>query len=276
MQSSPGMTTHWRHEALELLPPDRERALAREYRRTGSREIEDRLVRSQLRLVIRLANEYGNDDDSVEDLTQEGALGLLAAVRRFDPARGVRLSTYAGWWIRAYQLRWLVRNHRLVRIGKTAAQRRIFFNARGLRGVLESAGVQSGDRELARRLGVGENEVSETLERIEHEELSLDQPSLEDGQTRLERLADDRIGPELEAEQAELHRLFDREASGFRASLKGRDRALFEARWLGDSQPTLASVGERFGVSRERARQLEQRILGQLRARLSSDFASAA
>ena len=271
------MSTHF-DAPLPLLSPELEKQLANTYRRTQDPRAEDRLVRSQLRLVAKLAHEYARRrQDDVEDLIQEGSLGLIQAVRRFDPSRGVRLSTYAAWWIRAYQLRWLVRNHRQVRVGTTAAQRRIFFNARGARRKLSAAGVGDSVAALARQMGVREGELEETLRRIDQREVSLDQPVREgEDATRLDQLADERHRPDERAEAKEIERLVVREAARFRASLHGRDRTLFDARWMRDTQPTLTALARRFGVSRERARQLEARLLRGLRRRLPSELTEAA
>ncbi len=261
---------------LPLLSPELEKSLVLDYRRTRDRRIEDRLVRSQLRLVAKLAHEYAPRRGDVDDLMQEGSLGLIQAIRRFDPDRGVRLSTYTAWWIRAYQLRWLVVNHRLVRVGTTAAQRRIFFNARSARRRLSAAGVDD-SAALARHIGVGGDELEKTLRRIESREISLDQPVREgDEATRIEQLVDEETATDERVAAAELGGLVAREAARFRASLSGRDRTLFDARWTGATQPSLKSIGERLGVSRERARQLEERLLRKLRDRLPSDVAEAA
>jgi len=250
-----------------MLTAAEERELFRSYRKSGSRAIEDRLVRSQLRLAAAMANGYSHNPDDVADLTQEGALGVLTAVRRFDVDRGVRLSTYAGFWIRAFQLRWLVANARLVRIGKTAAQRKIFFSGRGVRARLASAGVEAGPGAVAHGLGVSEREADETLRRLDARELPL---------LEANRLADEHDAPESLVAAAESRARVADEARRFGSHLSGRDRALFEARWLAaDEPPTLDEMGRRFGVSRERARQLEARLLDRFRE-FSPSLAEAA
>jgi RNA polymerase sigma-32 factor len=264
-------------QPLTQLTAEQELALFAEYKANAAPELEDRLLGSQLRLVIKLAREVAARREDVDDLIQEGALGLIQGIRRFDPSRGARLSTYAAWWIRAYQFRWLLANHRLVRVGTTTAQRRIFFNARSARQRLSAAGADDSATALARRLGVSDDELEETLRRIDHKELSLDQPIYDgDGSTRMERLVDERNRPDERVAAAELERLVRREATRFRDSLSGRERALFDARWTCEEQPTLQEMGARFGVSRERARQLEKRLLGRLRERLPSELADAA
>jgi RNA polymerase sigma-32 factor len=233
-----------------LLTADEERRIAREYRRTQDRRLEDRLVRSQMRLVGKLAHEHAGHLEDIADLIQEGALGLVLAVRRFDPERGVRLSTYASWWIRAYVLRWLVANHRLVRLGKSTAERHIFHKVRGLRARLESAGLDAGVDELARHLDEDPDLVRDTLLRLERPEISLDAPAANDAAARrIDRLADRREPPDEQIADAELAGLVMREADAFRRCLSGRDRTLFEARWFEAERPTLKALGTRFGSS---------------------------
>ena len=258
--------------AGNLIPRSEQDALAREYRRTGDRALEDKLVRSQLRLVATLARKHARDEQKREELFQEGSLALIHAVRRYDPARGVSLSSYAAWWIRAYQLRWLLANHRLVRIGKNAAERRIFFNARRLRGQLESAGVEVTTHGLADQLRVSDSELAGTLRRIDVSERSIDAP-LGDG-TPSDLLADPRVLPDEAAATAEREGCVAREAARFAESLTGRARVLFASRWLSGSPPTLASLGKRLGVSRERVRQLEARLLKQFRAQIPTALAA--
>jgi RNA polymerase sigma-32 factor len=263
-------------QPFQLLDAAEERRLFLDYRRKHDKALEDRLVRSQLRLVAKLAREYARDEDDVAELIQEGSLGLLHAVRRFDPAHGTRLSTYAGWWIRAHQLRWLVHNHRLVRLGTTAAQRKLFFNLRGEQGRLEAAGADAGVDALARRLHVDRATVEQTLRRLNANDLSLDAPGRDEQAAAIQRLPDTHPLPDVLVEAAERARIVAEEADRFRHTLRGRDLFLFERRWLTDEPATLQALGDQVGVSRERARQLEDRLLEQLRRRLPDGLADAA
>jgi RNA polymerase sigma-32 factor len=252
---------------MKSAPPlDRltELRLLADYRRTGDPRLEERLVRAQLGLVQQMARSHHAAGLDLDDLVQEGALGLLQAIRRFDAGHGVRLSTYAAWWIRAYQYRFMLHNHRLVRVGTTQAQRRLFFRLRTLRARLTSAGLEVTAERLAALLGVDAGEVRALEPRLDGRDVSLDEPP-----QRWELRAQ---GPPADETAAahELHGIVRHVRDRFRAGLDQRRRALFDARWLGDEAPTLQEMGDRFGVTRERARQLEQGMLSVLRERLAA------
>ncbi len=263
----------WSGIALELLSRDEEVALARAWRRSGDAKLEDRLVRSQLRLSAHMARAYRVGEDEREDLIQQGSLGVVEAVRRFDPERGIRLASYAGWWIRAFQLRYLLANHRLVRLGSTQQQRKIFFNLRSTRARLSVAGVEPAPEQLAAALGVSTEETVETARRIDYKDVSLDGAVADDRPSFGSRLASSEEDAESRLERGELIGLVRGEAELMRGELEGRERALFDARFCEDA-PTLAELGKRFGVSRERARQLEARLLGRLKTRVQRRLAA--
>lgn len=254
-----------------------EARLLEEYQRTRDPRLEDRLVRSQLGLVARLARSHHAAGVDVRDLIQEGALGLLHAIRRFDVTRRVRLSTYAGWWIRAFQYRYLLQNHRLVRLGTTQQQRRIFFRLGALRARLTAAGLDATAERIARLLGVEADEVRRMEPRLSARDLSLDAPR-RDGQpeARLDVLAAAEVPADERAAAAELCAIVKSERDRFRLSLPGRRRVLFDARWVDADPPSLQEMGERFGVTRERARQLEQEMLAELGRRVRARLSPAA
>ena len=265
-------TQMWNGTELELLSRDEESALARSYRSTGDQKLEERLVRSQLRLAAHLARGFHVGEQDLEDLTQQGAMGAVEAVRRFDPERGNRLSSYAAWWIRAYQLRYLLANHRLVRLGSTQQQRKIFWRLRTERARLTAAGEDAGPEALALVLGVSATDIEETSRRIDSKEVSIDAPAKDDRASFGSQLASHDDSPEDNVEHAQLVGLVRREAGRLHGELAGRERAVFEARFSDDA-PTLAAVGKRFGVSRERARQLEKRVIQRLRTRVEKRLA---
>jgi RNA polymerase sigma-32 factor len=253
----------------DVLSREEELSLIERYRLTSDRGIEDRLVRSQMRLVHQLANTHRLEGVEHADLVQEGALGVLHALRRFDPERAVRLSTYATWWIRAYQYRHVLQNCRLVRVGLSRAQRRVFFRLRGVRARLAAAGLEPTAARLAELMGVSESVALAAAQRLDTRELSLDQPlgderhdstrdNLPDGGAPVDELASAR----------QTARIIATERERYRATLSGRRRELFDARWLDEEQPTLQEMARRFGVSRERTWQIEQSMLQALRKRL--------
>ena len=182
----------------QLLTPSRRRLWRRPTRAGHDERAGSRLVEANLRLVVKIAEEYGRAGDTLLDLIQEGNLGLVRAVQKFDPARGVRLSSYAAWWIRAYILKYLLSNHRMVRVGTTLAQRRLFYRLRREREKLESSGVTAEARQIAEVLQVKETQVVEMEMRLGASEASLDAPVNEDSRScpaRLSVATTPRLGP---------------------------------------------------------------------------------
>jgi RNA polymerase sigma-32 factor len=203
----------------------------------------------------------------------------MQAVKKYDPYRGVKLSSYAAWWIRAYILKFILNNWRLVKIGTTQAQRKLFFNLRKEKDKLEKLGFEPEHRLLAERLEVSEQDVAEMERRLDAPEVSLDAPLSRDddgGRTRMDLLSDaTATRPDVQAEADEFKTLLREKLEIFGKQLKGRDATLFRERWLTDNPRTLQEIGDSFGVSRERARQLERRILDRLRRYLEEELGSA-
>jgi RNA polymerase sigma-32 factor len=258
------------------LTREEERSIIAAYVRTRDPRLEDRLVRANLGLVRSMANAYHASGIDPRDLSQEGALGLLHAIRRFEPRHKVKLATYAAWWIRAYQFRYLIQNFRLVRIGTTQQQRRVFFKLSTLRARLTAAGLDASAERIATLLDVDAETVRQLEPRLEGRDVSLDAPHHENNdESRVSRLTDEGTPPDELASAREIARIVRVERDRFRARLDRRRRALFDARWLDDDTPTLQEMGNRFGVTRERARQLEQRMLRELRVRLEGRLSAA-
>jgi len=247
----------------DFLTREEELRLFEQYRSSHDRRMEERLLRSQVGLVWQLARSHRAAGVELEDLAQEGMLGLLQAIRRFDPARGVRLSTYASWWIRAYHYRYLVQNHRLVRIGTTQGQRRIFFRIAAVRAQLEAEGLEATPERIAKALDVDAAEVRELEPRLRSREVSIDSPNV--GELCASATPADEV-----ASTRELASVVREEHDAFRVGLDARRRKLFDARWLVEEPATLQSVGDELGVTRERARQLEQGMLKGMRERLEA------
>jgi RNA polymerase sigma-32 factor len=236
------------------------------------------MVEANLRLVVKIAYEYRRAHKNLLDLVQEGNIGLIQAVRKFDPYRGVKLSSYAAFWIRAYILKFILNNWRLVKIGTTQAQRKLFFNLRKERERLEQMGFEPSAKLLADNLSVTEKEVEEMEKRLASPEASLDAPmtSEDDGsRTRLDYLPSDDIRPDRAFEQGEFAKLLKDKLEVFAATLEGREQTIFRERWLTETPRTLQEIGDEYGVSRERARQLEKRLLGRLRKYLEAELGSA-
>jgi RNA polymerase sigma-32 factor len=247
-----------------LLAREEETSLARQFRSTGDLMAAAKLVSANLRLVVKLAHEYHRNPIALLDLIQEGNIGLMQAVKKFDPERGVKLSTYAAWWIRAYLLRYIMDNWKMVKIGTTEAQRKLFFKLRQEQQRLTSQGIEPSPKLLAERLHVTEKDVEEMDQRLGHDEVSIDAPVGEDGKTtRAERLipADAVPGADDQLANEEVKRLFRAKLGDFARDLDGKEKYIFEKRLIADEPMTLQDIGSHFGVSRERARQIEAQLI---------------
>jgi RNA polymerase sigma-32 factor len=215
------------------------------------------------------------------DLVQEGNIGLMQAVKRYDPHRGVKLSSYAAWWIRAYILRFILNNWRLVKLGTTQAQRKLFFNLRKQRAELQAMGIEPTHAEIAKRLNVAESDVAEMDVRLTSSEKSLDAPVGDsDGRAiaKIDLMPGSDEGPESLMAGEELQALLKAKLAEFRKTLLTKDKelAIFDARLVADEPLTLQELGDKFGISRERVRQLEQRLTARLRDFLRSEIGDAA
>jgi RNA polymerase sigma-32 factor len=263
-----------------LLAPEETQSLAEKFVKTQDSVAAARLVTSNLRLVVKIAYEYRRAYKNIMDLIQEGNIGLMQAVKRYDPYRGVKLSSYAAWWIRAYILRFILNNWRLVKLGTTQAQRKLFFNLRKKRAELQALGIDPTNAEIAKQLNVPESEVAEMDVRLQSSEKSLDAP-MGDGEGRATAKVDTMPslveGPESLMADSELQGLLKEKLGAFRETLVGKDKdlAIFDERLVADEPLTLQELGDRFGISRERVRQLEQRLTGRLREYLRDEMGDA-
>jgi RNA polymerase sigma-32 factor len=262
-----------------LLTPDEERALATRLVEHGDTVAARKLIEANLRLVVKIAYEYRRAHKNLLDLVQEGNVGLIQAVSKFDPYRGVKLSSYAAFWIRAYILKFILNNWRLVKIGTTQAQRKLFFNLRKEREKLEQLGFQPTSALLAEKLDVPEKEVIEMERRLAAPEASLDAPLGGDGEegarTRLDYIPSDDERPDRAVAQSEFSQLLRGKLEAFAQTLQGREQTIFRERWLTDEPLTLQEIGDRYQVSRERARQLEKRMLDRLKKYLEAELGTA-
>ena len=260
-----------------LLTRDDEQRLALEYARTRDPKIAAKLVTANLRLVVKIALEYRSSRHHLLDLVQEGNLGLIHAVEKFDPHRNVKLATYAAWWIRAFILKFILSNARLVKVGTTQAQRRLFFGLRRERARLEKSKGAADTQELAAVFSVSEKEVVEMDRRLSAGDAPLD--AIARGRGAGDRgsgeralgdvlPADAATRPDVITEEQELEHLLGRELRAFGETLVGRDAEIFRDRLVCEHAATLAEIAERFGVSRERVRQLEDRLKLRLRRHL--------
>ena len=259
---------------LSLLSPSEERALARRYVRTHDPRTGHRLIEAHLRLVMKIAHEYRWSGQDLRDLVQAGNLGLVLALEKFDPRRGVRLSTYAAWWIRASIRNFAVDNLRLVRVGVSNTRRQALRPLRAERARLEALGQSTDLETLAALRGVSPRGLTELEQHLTLPELSLDEPRAGDreGPPRLQLLrGDESSRPDLQVEAQEHQTVLRETIAAFARGLHGRDRLIFDRRFLRDTPVTLAAIGKRLGISRERVRQLEKRLLVRLRVFLEAE-----
>ena len=249
-----------------ILSADEELLLAKNYLEKGESEAAHKLVTSHLRLVAKIAMQYRGYGLPVADLISEGNLGLMKAVKKFDPQRGCRLSTYAMWWIKASVTEYILRSWSLVKMGTMSAQKKLFFSLRKAKRKLNIIDAQTIDPEktakLAEQFSISEADITHLDRRITARDLSLNAPvsnSEEDSMEFIDILEDDTPSPEVlvaRTQETELRQKYLKDAM---IQLTDRDRHIFIERRLKEDPITLEKLGEHYGISRERVRQLENR-----------------
>jgi RNA polymerase sigma-32 factor len=257
---------------VSLLTVEEERRLAREFRDQGNKRAGHRLVEANLRFVVKVAFEYRSYGLRMADLIQEGNIGLMKAVQKFDPDKEIRLISYAVWWIRAYIQNHILKSWSLVKIGTTQAQRKLFFSLARTRHEIERLSPGAGlDQEgidvnlVAKKLRVRASDVVEMQQRMEGRDLSLDAPVADGTSTHLEFTPGEGEPQDEELARVEEESLVQHRVSDAMNRLDPRERHIVAARIMGDGKETLRDLGQHFGFSRERARQLEIRALEKLR-----------
>ncbi len=258
-----------------LLEPEEEKELAVRYQESGDADAAHRLVTANLRLVVKLAFQYHRQWSNVLDLIQEGNVGLVEALSRYDPYRGIRFSSYAQYWIRAMILRFLMDNFRMVRLGSTRHGRKLFFQLQKERDNLIAQGIQPSTLALSEALDVPEHEIINVDQHLRAPALSLHAPvGAEEGRSLSEVVSSsDARSPDVEVERGELGSLVAQRLDQFSATLRDeREEAIWLDRLTNQDPVSLAALGERFGVSKERIRQVEARIKARLRDYLADEL----
>ena len=257
---------------VPLLTAEREVELGRRLKESGDLTAARDLVLSHLRLVVAVARNYMGYGLPQADLIQEGNVGLMKAVRRFDPARGVRLASFAIHWIKAEIHEYILRNWRLVKVATTKAQRKLFFNLRSLKSstaTLSPAEVKT----IAKTLDVKESDVVEMEQRLQGHDITID-PAPEDGDDRpgpIAFLADAAEGPTEIVERRQSEGLETEGLARALAALDDRSRRIVKARWLAEGEAkTLHELADEFGVSAERIRQIEAKALQKMKGHLAA------
>ena len=257
----------------DLLTIEEERELTAELAATGDIDIAKKLVLANLRLVVKIALEYRNATKNVMDLIQEGNIGLMKAVSKYDQTKGAKLSYYASWWIRSYILKFILDNFRLVKIGTTQEQKKLFYNLMREKERLMNLGFTADVKQLAENLGVSEKSVIEMDQRLSSygQEMSIDKP-FDDGEGKhslLDLLSSNTPGPEAELDDLQSLEILKDNLNDFVQNLKPRDREIFQKRLLSEIPDSLQSIADQYGVSRERIRQIEERLIDQLKVYMS-------
>ena len=258
----------------KLLTKSQEQELAFEFLKTGATELAHRMVVSNLRFVVKVAHEYKGYNLKILDLIQEGNIGLMMAVKKFDPEKGYRLISYAVWWIRAYIQNYIIRSWSLVKMGTTQAQRKLFFKMRSER---EKAKREAGPdntvstADLAERLGVKEKALIDMEMRMASRDFSLDM-QLDEGSrhTHLDLLADSSADQEKEVARAETDHIVRGTVTEAMETLNEKERFIIKNRLMTDEPQTLQEIGSHFSISRERARQIEGNVLRKMKKALET------
>jgi RNA polymerase sigma-32 factor len=257
----------------ELLSPEEEQELTKALLETGDIDVAKKLVVANLRLVVKIAMEYRHAWQNLMDLIQEGNIGLMKAVSKYDPSKGAKLSYYASWWIRSYILKYILDNFRLIKIGTTQDQKKLFYNLMREKERLLSLGIEPGVKLLSENLGVSEKAVEEMDLRLSGsgQEVSLDIPLDDAGSKGVlgDLLKDTAEGPEETIAHLQSLEILQENLADFLKGLKPRDQEIFKKRLLSEIPPSLQEIADQYGVSRERIRQVEERLINQLKIYMS-------
>ena len=252
-----------------VLSREEEYELAMRYKNEGDLEAARKLVSSNLKFVVSVANEYKNYGINMMDIIQEGNIGLMKAVKGFDPTKGYRLISYAVWWIRAYIQNYLIKSWSLVKVGTNQAQRKLFYKLRSTKNALEKGGEIITDEDyskIADELGVKEKDVIEMDQRMSKKDLSLDaKVSEEQDSTFINYLEDDDPSQEDLIAKNQIESTFKDNIYPILDSLKEREKYIIEKRILTDSPHTLEEIGNKYKISRERVRQIENAALKKIK-----------
>ena len=259
-----------------ILTEEEEKELAIRLKETGDVDAAYKLTTANLMLVVKIAMTFKREWQNLMDLVQEGNVGLMKAVKNFDPFRGVRLSAYATWWIKSYILKYILDNWRLVRVGTTNARRKLLFNLKKEKERLEREGFDPSTKLLAEHFGVDEGEIIDVEASIGAVDVSMDTPTRPDSpMTPAQSLSD---GKSLEkgAEIDQFRKILQQKIEGFKSDLKPAEIEILEKRILSESPQSLQEIGDQRGVTREAIRQSEQRLLKKFRIYIEEEMPEAA
>ncbi|MEN0060135.1 MAG: RNA polymerase factor sigma-32 [Bdellovibrio sp.] len=254
----------------KILTKEEETALAKKYYESKDPAAAEALVKANLRFVVKVAAEYSKFGSKMIDLIQEGNVGLMHAVREFNPYKGARLITYAVWWIRGYIQEFLMRQYSLVRIGTTQNQRKLFYQLQKEKDALDAMGFEANTALLSSRLGIPEDEVRDMAMRMSGRDLSLDRPVDDESNTSLgdlQKNVSDQPLDEVLAREEQLD-ILKQKIEEIRPELSDREKIILDERILNDDPLTLQEIGEKYGITREAVRQMEARLMKKIKSKM--------
>ncbi len=255
-----------------VLSREEELEVAEKAHRYKDNAASQKLVTSNLKLVVKIALEYYNTYLNILDLIQEGNVGLLHAVRKYNPYRGTRFSTYSSFWIRAYILKYIMDSWSIVKVGTTQSQRRLFYRLKKEKRKLEAAGVFPAPQLLAEMLEVKVVEVEDMERRLSHTDISLEHPAYPEGEETFLDMMTKGDNIEDVVSDREKKEILERKIMEFKETLTDKEFFIFEHRIMIEEPLTLQEIGEQFRISRERVRQLENRVLKKLNDTFEQEF----
>ena len=267
-----------RHYLLEIsryepLSAEEEQRLARLFRDHQDREAGRQLVTSNLRLVVKIAFLYNKVYSNLMDLIQEGNVGLLQAVKKFDPERGTRLPTYAGWWIKAYIIKFILDNFRIVKVGTTNDRRKVLLNLRKEKRRLEAQGIAASPKAIAEALDVSEEDVVAVENSVQSYDLSLDENISDNSDIKhLETLASTEQLIDEQLAQGQLKEFIDAKFQEFATTLSEKDQMILKDRLIAEAPLTLQAIADKFGVTREAIRVSEKKLIEKIKAYMKKAF----
>ncbi len=258
----------------KLLTKEEETELAIKVKEHNDQEAAFRLVTSNLRLVVKIAMDFHRYwTKSLLDLIQEGNIGLIQAVQKFDPYRGIKFSYYSSYWIKAYMLSFIMKNWKLVKIGTTQTQRKLFYNLAKEREKMISQGIVPETHLLAERLNVKESDVEEMTQRLSGGEVSINAPVSDGGKEEYSSfLSDDKMDIDDQLSEAEGRTVLLEKLDEYRTKLKGKELDIYDNRIMSETPLTLQELGDKYNISRERVRQIQVRIVNNIKKWLSEEI----
>ena len=259
-----------------VLTEEEEKELAIRYKETGDLDSAYKLTTANLMLVIKIAMTFKREWQNLMDLIQEGNVGLMKAVKNFDPFRGVRLSAYATWWIKSYILKHILDNWRLVRVGTTNARRKLLFNLKREKEKLEREGFDPTTKLLAERFGVNEGEIIDVSSSIGAMDVSIDTPIHSGSTMTPAQILTDGKSLEVSAELNQFQEILKKNIENFKTELNTKEIDILNQRVLSEDPLSLQEIGDQRGVTREAVRQAEQRLLKKFKTFIEENMPEAA